>query len=155
ALSLLAAAAWLARAQDNLVPDPSFEQPMPKNRWGHVFSRWAGWVWDSGCEFRVSDLARTGKHSLLMVGSPGAKIPPWPDKLILAPGPYRTTADLRALDIGTGPYGVTTEFMFAGKYMPLNKNGNFGWSKLTYVGDVPEKKDYAHPSFGLLATGYL
>ena len=45
--------------------------------------------------------------------------------------------------------------MFAGKYMPLNKNGTFGWSKLTYVGEVKEKRRRAHPSFGLMAPGYL
>ncbi len=28
----------------NLIEDPSFEQPMEKNRWGHVFQNWSGWV---------------------------------------------------------------------------------------------------------------
>ena len=92
------------------------------------------------CEFRVSDLAHTGKHSLLMVGGDKPKIRAWPDKLTLDPGRYRVTAYLRGLDIGTGQYGQTTEFMFAGKYMPLHKNGTFGWSKLTYVGEVKEKQ---------------
>ena len=35
--------------------------------------------------------------------------------------------------------------MFDGKYIPLNKNGTFGWTKLTYVGEVKEKKQ-AGPS---------
>ena len=42
-------------------------------------------------------------------------------------------------------WNQTTEFMFAGNYMPLNKNGTFGWTKLTFVGDVPEQKDYVAP----------
>jgi hypothetical protein len=45
--------------------------------------------------------------------------------------------------------------MFEGKYINLDKNGTFGWTKLTYVGDVAVKRSYAHPSFGLMAPGYL
>ena len=152
---LLSSAATSARGADNLVPDPSFEQPMPKDRWGHVFAKWSGWIYEGACEFRVSNLARTGKHSLLMVGANNPKVRAWPSKLVLAPGRYRVTAYLRGLDVGTGPHGQTTEFSFAGKYLPLRKNGTFGWSKLTYVGEVKEKRDYSHPGFGLMAPGYL
>ena len=35
--ALLLGLAHAARAGDNLVPDPSFEEPMPKNQVGHVF----------------------------------------------------------------------------------------------------------------------
>ena len=46
--------------------------------------------------------------------------------------------------------------MFAGNYMDLKKNGTFGWSKLTYVGEVKKREDEAsYPSFGLMAPGYL
>ncbi len=46
--------------------------------------------------------------------------------------------------------------MFAENYLPLKKNGTFGWSKLTYVGEVKKREDEAsYPSFGLLAPGYL
>jgi hypothetical protein len=155
ALVLFLAAAGAGRAGDNLVPDPSFEEPRPKDRWGHVFAHWSGWIYEGACEFRVSDLARTGKHSLLMVGGQGAKIRTWPEKFVLEPDRYRITAYLRGLDVGTGPYGQTTEFMFAGKYLPLHKSGTFGWSRLTYVGEVKEKREEAHPSFGLMAPGYL
>lgn len=159
-LVLLAAVAlglWLAPvwAGGNLVADPSFEHPRSKDRWGGVFTRWGGWIYEPGCEFRVSDLAHTGKHALLMTGGNNAKIRAWPANLQLAPGRYRITAYLRGLDIGTGEWGSTTEFMFAGKYIPLRKNGTFGWSKLTYVGEITERKDYSHPAFGLLAPGYL
>jgi hypothetical protein len=147
--------AGVSHAGDNLVADPSFEQPMPKDRFGHVFTHWSGWIYEGECEFRVANLARTGKHSLLLAGGAAPKIRAWPNHLILEPGRYRITAFLRGLDIGTGAYGQTTEFMFAGKYLGLKKNGTFGWSRLTYVGDVAEKKDYSHPSFGLMAPGYL
>jgi hypothetical protein len=155
ALIALLSLAAAARAGDNLVPDPSFEEPKPKDQFGHVFAKWSGWIYDGACEFRVSDLAHGGKHSLLMVGSDQPKIRAWPDKFVLDPGRYRITAYLRGLDIGKGRYGETTELMFAGKYMPLKKNGTFGWSKLTYVGDWKERREEAHPSFGLMAPGCL
>jgi hypothetical protein len=153
AVLLLSPAA--ARAGENLVADPSFEKPRPRDRFGHVFEHWSGWIYEGACEFRVSDLARTGKHSLLIVGADRPKVRAWPARLLLEPGRYRVTAYLRGLDIGTGLYNQTTEFMFAGKYMPLRKNGTFGWTRLTYVGEVTEKKEQSHPSFGLMAPGYL
>jgi hypothetical protein len=142
-------------ADDGLVPDRSFEQPMPRDRFGHVFARWSGWIYGGNCEFRASELARTGKHSLLIVGGNDPKVRAWPVGMTLHPGRYRVTAYLRGVDIGTGPYGQSTEFMFAGKYMPLHKGGTFGWSRLSYVGEVKEKKEEPHPSFGLMAPGYL
>ncbi len=155
AIALVLVAAAVAGAGENLVPDPSFEEPKEKDRWGHVFAKWSGWIHEGQCEFRVSRIARTGKHSLLMVAGANPKIRACSDKLILEPGRYRITAYLRGLDIGTGAWNQTTEFMFAGKYMPLKKNGTFGWAQLTYVGDVTEKRDFSHPSFGLMAPGYL
>lgn len=156
AIASIFIATSLAHAGErNLVADPSFELPKDKDQFGHVFARWSGWKYEGECEFRVSDLAHSGKHSLLMVGGFNPKIRAWPDALALEPGRYRVTAYLRGLDIGTGPYKATTEFMFEGKYLNLHKNGTFGWSKLTYVGDVKTKRVYAHPSFGLLAPGYL
>ncbi|MDA1142034.1 MAG: hypothetical protein O3B01_26025 [Planctomycetota bacterium] len=140
---------------ENLIPDPSFEQPQEKNKFGHVFARWSGWIYEGECEFRVSDLARTGKHSLLIFGGRAPKIRASPSNLTLTPGRYRTTAFIRGLDIGTGAWKQTTEFMFEGKYIPLSKNGTFGWSKLTYVGEVKEMRAFGHPSFGLMAPGYL
>jgi hypothetical protein len=151
----LLTATGAVRAGDNLVADPSFEEPLPKDRFGNVFAKWSGWMYEGACEFRVSDLAHTGKHSLLMVGSDHPKIRAWPAKLVLEPGRYRVTAYLRGLDIGTGTYNATTEFMFAGKYMQLRKNGTFGWSRLTYVGEVKERTEASFPSFGLMAPGYL
>jgi hypothetical protein len=78
----------------------------------------------------------------------------------LEPGRYRITAYLRGLEIGKGTWGWTTEFMFNGAedgtgYFQLEKNGTFGWSKLTFVGEVKEKNKVLGPSFGLCAPGYL
>ncbi|HWG43048.1 MAG TPA: glycoside hydrolase domain-containing protein [Gemmataceae bacterium] len=143
------------RGGENLVSDPSFEQPKAKDRFGGVFAKWGGWIYEGQCEFRVSDLAHTGKHSLLMVASNAPKIRAWPHELFLAPGRYRVTAYLRGLDIGAGPYGQTTEFIFAGKYMPLRKGGTFGWTRLSFVGEIKENKKQSNPGFGLLAPGYL
>src|SRR3974377_833536 len=93
-ITILLHMACLAHGGDNLVPDPSFEQPMPKDRFGHVFAQWSGWMYEGECEFRVSDLAHTGKHSLLMVGGSSPKIRAWPSQLVLEPGRYRISAFL-------------------------------------------------------------
>lgn len=146
---------WAGGDSRNLVADPSFEEPMARDRWGHVFARWGGWIYEGDCEFRVSNLARTGKHSLLMVAGNEPKIRVWPGKLKLSPGRYRVTAYLRGLDIGRGPDNESTEFMFDGNYIRLGKSGTFGWTPLTYVGDVTGKSDPVFPSFGLMAPGYL
>lgn len=113
-------------ASENQVSDPSFEEPKEKDRWGHVFAKWSGWIYEGECEFRVSDVARTGKHSLLIVGGNQPKIRAWPAEFELDPGRYRVTAYIRGLDIGTGVWNQTTEFMFDGQYIPLGKNGTFG-----------------------------
>jgi len=154
-ISVSARTNGFAGASENLLPDPSFEQPKEKDRWGHVFEHWSGWIYEGKCEFRVSSIARTGQHSLLMVAGHNPKIRACAARLILEPGRYRVTAYLRGLDIGVGIWNQTTEFMFAGKYMPLNKNGTFGWTRLHYVGEVTERRDFSHPSFGLMAPGYL
>ena len=44
--------------------------------------------------------------------------------------------------------------MFNDKYMQLSKNGTFGWTRLTYVGEIKDKSK-AGPSFGLMARGYF
>src|SRR5271157_3875840 len=157
-LLLLAAAVALipgarGRGDGNLLDDPSFEVSKSKDQFGLVFARWGGWKYEGDCDFRVGEVARTGKHSCLLHGGIGAKIRV-PQNVELSPGRYRVTAYLRGLDIGRGTYNATTEFMFDGKYQQLNKNGTFGWTKLTYVGEIEEKKQ-AGPSFGLMAPGYF
>ncbi|MGA2496197.1 MAG: glycoside hydrolase domain-containing protein [Tepidisphaeraceae bacterium] len=154
-LILLASIAPAAPAagESNLLADPSFEITKDRDQFGHVFAKWDGWKYEGECEFRVGRIAHTGKTSCLLFGGNGAKI-----RMVqtpeLAPGRYRITAFIRGLDIGTGVWNQTTEFMFNEKYIPLNKNGTFGWTKLTYVGELKEKKKTG-PSFGLMAPGYL
>jgi hypothetical protein len=137
----------------NLLADPSFESTKDRDQFGLVFSRWGGWKYEGDCEFRVGSVAHSGRHSCLLFGVAGVKIRV-AQNLELAPGRYRITAYIRGLDIGTGRDGGSTEFMFGGKYMPLRKNGSFGWTKLTYVGEILDKSQ-AGPSFGLMAPGWF
>ena len=142
-----------ARAAGNMVADPSFEITKPRDRWGLVFAKWAGWKYEGDCGFAVGRAARTGKHSCLLIGGAGAKIRTV-QLVDCPPGRYRITAYIRGLDIGTGKWNQTTEFMFADKYIQLKKNGTFGWTKLTYVGQITARKKVG-PSFGLMAPGYF
>ena len=142
-----------ANEAGQLLADPSFEITKEKDQFGLVFARWGGWKYEGDCDFRVGEVAHSGKHSCLLKGGAGAKIRVT-QNIVLEPGRYRVTAYLRGLDIGTGSFGWTTEFMFDGKYHQLNKNGTFGWTRLTYVGDINAKKE-AGPSFGLMAPGYF
>jgi len=139
--------------QRDLLEDPSFEITKERDQFGVVFAKWSGWKYEGDCDFRIGQVAHGGTHSCLLFGATGPKIRVSQSPM-LAPGRYRVTAYLRGLDIGTGNYGWTTEFMFGGKYMQLNKNGTFGWTKLTYVGDIKERKE-AGLSFGLMAPGYF
>jgi hypothetical protein len=138
---------------DNLVADPSFEMVKNRDQFGGVFEKWGGWHYEGDCSFEVGQVAHTGKTSALLVCSSPGKI-----RIVqtqdLEPGRYRITAYIRGLDIGTGEWNQTTEFMFDAKYFPLKKNGVFGWTRLTYVADLSTRTKTG-PSFGLFAPGYL
>jgi len=137
----------------NSLADPSFESTKERDRFGLVFAKWGGWKYEGDCSFAVGRAARTGKHSCLLIGGAGAKIRA--AQLVDAqPGRYMITAYIRGLDIGEGRWGQTIEFMFANKYMQLKKNGTFGWTKLTYVGEI-SKAAKVGPSFGMMAPGYF
>ena len=69
-------------------------------------------------------------------------------------GRYKLTAWIRGLDIGEGVWQNNTEFEFDGKYTSLKKNGTFGWTPLTYVAEIKQKKN-VDLSFGLWASGYF
>ncbi len=43
---------------------------------------------------------------------------------------------------------------FPPRISALNRNGAFGWTKLSYVAEIKEQKQ-AGPSFGLMAPGYF
>jgi len=143
----------VARAGENLIEDPSFEMPKEADQFGLVFEKWGGWKYEGDCQFAVGRIAHSGKSSSLLIGRSSPKIRIRQEHE-LEPGLYRITAFLRGLDIGAGTWNATTEFMFDERYMQLQKNGTFGWTRLTYVGDVSEKKKVA-VSFGLMAPGYF
>jgi hypothetical protein len=150
---LIPLAVVAAQEPRNLVADPSFELIKDEDQFGFVFQKWGGWIYEGDCEFRVGKVAHSGRHSCLLFGGAAPKIR-IAQNVELRPGRYRVTAYLRGLDIGTGTYNATTEFMFDGRYLQLHKNGTFGWTKLTYVGEIKERKQ-AGPSFGLMAPGNL
>jgi hypothetical protein len=137
----------------NLLEDPSFEAPKAKDQFGHVFAKWGGWRYEGDCEFEVGAVAHSGQSSAALACPAAGKIRIGQER-DLTPGRYRITAYLRGVDIGVGLYNQTTEFMFNGKDMRLDKSGNFGWTRLTYVADVNAEAK-AGPSFGLMAPGML
>jgi hypothetical protein len=138
---------------DNLIADPSFELVKPRDQFGLVFAKWSGWRWEGDCSFEVGEVAHSGKTSGMLACATAGKIR-IAQTQDLQPGRYRITAYIRGLDIGTGQWDQTTEFMFNDKYINLRKNGTFGWSRLTYVGELA-KAAKTGPSFGLFGPGYL
>ena len=144
------------QAQGNLLKDPSFEVPKERDQFRLVFALWGGWIYEGDCDFHVGQIAHTGNTSALLTGAGNCKIR-IRQEIEVEPGRYRVTAYIRGLDIGSGQWNATTEFSFAnedGMYFQLGKNGTFGWTPLTFVADVTEKKKIA-PSFGLMAPGYF
>jgi len=141
---------------DGLIPDPSFEFTKPKNKFGMVFKYWDGWIYEGDARFKVSPIAHSGKSSCLMIGGSDPKIRMFKSMDRPPKGRYRINAYIRGLDIEEGKWHQDIEFAFNGQYFKLNKNGTFGWTKLTYVVEVPRgKKHIIGPSVGLMATGLL
>ena len=99
----------------NLIEDSSFEIPKDRDQFGLVFAKWGGWKYEGDCSFAVGKVARTGKHSCLLVGGAGAKIRSVQLR-DLEPGRYQIAAHFRGLDIGAGSWNSTIEFMFNDKY---------------------------------------
>jgi len=99
----------VARAE-NLFPDPSFEKPMPRDRWGHVFREWSGNIYEGTPTFEVGQVAHTGSTSCEMVGAVGGKIRLFSNEMPLEPGRYRVQAWLRGLDIAAGRWGTTIDW---------------------------------------------
>lgn len=155
-LIVLASASWAFAAAANLSTNPSFEQTKP----GDASSLFAGWTFtthEGQCDLRVSPLAHSGKASAMLCGSSAPKMR-LGQATDLEPGRYRITAYLRGLEIGNGTWNWTTEFRCNtgddDGYFQLEKNGTFGWTLLTYVGEVKAKKQVT-TSFGLCAPGYF
>ena len=144
-----------SRAEPSGIVDGSFEETQQPDKFGRVFKHWEGWKYEGECEFRVSTVAHSGNTSCLLYGSNQPKIRMFLNQRSVQPGRYKITAYLRGLEIGVGVFKHTTEFAFNDNYIQLEKNGTFGWTKLTYVTDVKRKSDILGPSFGLMAPGYL
>ena len=143
-----------SHAQQNLAANPSFEEVRVNDPQNQFFPGWYGNVWEGQCEFAISPVVHSGKHSALLIGRTGPKMR-LQQSLELEAGRYRITAYIRGLDIGKGMWNATTEFMFDEKYLGLGKNGTFGWTKMTYVAEVLGKKNVLGPSFGTWAPGYF
>jgi hypothetical protein len=122
----------------NILLDPSFEETKPRDQFGLVFKHWGGWKYEGECEFRVGQIARSGKTSCLLYGGHQPKIRVRYRHKELPAGRYRITGYIRGLDIGEGMWRATTEFAFDDKYFQLKKNGTFGWTPLTYVVELKE-----------------
>ena len=129
-----------AQAGENLIADPSFEETKARDQFGLVFSKWGGSKYEGDCAFEVGKIAHSGQHSCLLVGYSAPKIRVRAPDRELEPGRYRITAFIRGLDISSGIWNRTTEFMFDEQYLELKKNGTFGWTPLTYVAEIKEKK---------------
>ncbi len=156
-LVLLAAAfvvGWAAQAAaENLLPDPSFEKPKPRDRWGNVFVEWSGFTQEGASCFEVGRVARTGETSLEIVGVVGGKIRMYSKEIPLAAGRYRLTLYVRGLDIGPGRWGTNVDLCVDQKnYITMKKGGTFGWTPLTYVFDAPEGMKF-RLAFGLWEDG--
>jgi hypothetical protein len=152
AIATVMLASSFAAAQEKIpLQNASFEDPPEK---GQVPPKWISRLWAGECDLQRSDIGHSGKHSALLIGRTATKMRIWQEQE-LEPGRYRVTAYLRGFDIGLGQWRSTTEFMFDEHYINLDKNGTFGWTKMTFVGDVPAKKKVMGPSFGTFAPGYL
>ncbi len=159
ALAILLVGACALAADNNLLTNASFEQfdkaiLEQKGANAQPFAGWIYKVWEGQCELRGSPVAHSGKMSALLVGGMAPKQRIWQQQE-LEPGRYRITGYIRGLDLGKGNFGATTEFMFNEAYLPLGKEGTFGWSKVTFVGEVKEKKKVQGPSFGSWSPGFF
>jgi len=150
-------AASLALAEE-LLPDPSFEKPKPRDRWGLVFADWGGWIYEGSPVFAVGQVARTGRHSCEIIGARDGKIRLQSKEIALTPGRYRLRAYLRGLDLSKGRWGTSLDFSvgFEDKWPKINRSGTFGWTPLTYVFDYPAGTTKPFRLFiGLWETGRL
>ncbi len=90
----LAAGMTCAAEEKNLLENPSFETTKDKDQFGWVFPKWGGWKYEGDCDFRVGQIAHSGKHSCLLFGASGPKIRT-SQNVDLQPGRYKITAYLR------------------------------------------------------------
>lgn len=140
---------------NNLLPDPSIELTQPKNQFGNPYAKWGSWVYEGACEFRNGKVAHSGQTSAELVGAQGGKMRLTSPAVTVEPGRYRFSCYIRGLDVGVHAWGMSEDVNFADdQYYSLKKTGNFGWTYLQIVKDVPAKKGIVG-RIGLLATGRL
>lgn len=155
ALSLATSCRLAAQPDGNLLPDPSIEGTQEKNQFGVPFSKWSGWIYDGAPEFRVGNVARSGKTSALMIGATGGKIRLFSPPVRVEPGRYRFSCYIRGLDVGVHQYGYSEDVSFVDdQYPQITKSGTFGWTRLTVVKDVPKRQEVAF-RIGLHVPGRL
>ena len=165
----------VARAE-NLLPDPSFEKAKERDRWGHVFSDWDGWIFEAPARFEVGQVAHSGSNSCAMVGETGTKIRMFSHQISVTPGRYQVTAFFRMTDVKSelnGDWGGQDFSVEAdGKWFSSHHwfyrqgdklvkadgkldAGDHGWRQLTYVFDVPPSTNPipARVQFGLTGEG--
>jgi hypothetical protein len=144
-----------AQTSPNLLPDPSIEQARPKNQFGIPFAVWSGWLFEGAVEFRNGLVARTGHASAELVGAQGGKLRLYSPGVTVDPGRYRFSCYVRGLDVGAGAYGVSEDVNFVDdQYYPLKKTGDFGWTRLEIVKDVPKRQEVV-ARIGLWGPGRL
>ncbi len=158
ALSLMTALIGMqgnAKAQQNLLPDPSIEETQAPNRYGIPYRKWSGWLYEGAGAFRIGKVAHEGKTSAEMDGSPGVKMRLSSPPVTVMPGRYRFTCYVRGLDVGSGVYGFSEDVNFADDaYVSLKKPGTFGWTRLEIVKDVPKSQEVVF-RIGLWGAGRL
>lgn len=175
-VGLVLAAATL-RAE-NLLPDPSFEKTKERDRWGHVFSDWDGWIFEQPARFEVGQIAHSGTASCEMIGEAGTKIRMFSHQIPVAPGRYRVSGFFRMTDVKSelnGDWGgqdftveadgkwFSSHHWFYRQGAKLVKAegkldaGDHGWRQLTYVFEVPASTNPApvRVQFGLGGEGRM
>jgi hypothetical protein len=142
---------------ENLIADGSFENIKTKDRFGRVFNEWLGWVYEKNGWFEVSPIASKGNYSCLMRSDEHGKIRMQSPKLDLKPGRYEISFDIRGLDIAPHKWKRPMDFSmgFDNKFFALNHVGNFDWTRIRYVFDLPDLKKKPQFFLGLLGTGWL
>jgi len=151
---VLLAVALSAQSSENLIKDPSFENPKTRDNNGLVFADWQGNIYEGQCRFEVGLIAHSGKHSCEMLSEQG-KIRIYTPELDLQPGRYRFSGFVRGLDVAaSGSMGNYAMDLCAdgATYLPMGGAGTFDWRPFHYVFESKEAKK-ARVSIGLCATG--
>ena len=149
----------ISSAEEIALSDPGFEKSFPNgtNKFGQAFPAWPGWIFAQPGRMQASKLAHSGKGSGMIVCEPGGVVRFFNGEKEIEPGRYKLTFYVRGLDIEPGQYGETVSISsYDGAWHQKNPKltGNFGWTPVTLVVDVPEKKK-GRIYVGLKSSGML